>query len=214
MTTMSGTLPLRPRSDDGRATSGAGDDLSAEGSDSAAAHALAAETGVRVFESVFDQCSTAFYRFFLVRTRDRHHADDLMQQLWMQARPRGVSIAAGEIEFWLRSVARNLLATFWRKRLRRGQAPPADPQIAAALAQRLSREQLPAAELERREYRELLLLAITELSASEQELILASYYEGLSHAALAARLGVSERAIEGRLYRARQTLREKLQNLE
>jgi RNA polymerase sigma-70 factor (ECF subfamily) len=173
-----------------------------------------AETGIAAFESVFDECSTAFYRFFAVRTRDRHHADDLMQQLWMQARPRGVSITAGEIEFWLRSVARNLLATFWRKRLRRGVAQAADSQVASELARRLATEELPTAELERREYRELLLLAITELSAAEQELILGCYYEGLSHAALAARLGVSERAIEGRLYRARQTLREKLQSLE
>lgn len=214
MTTMSGTLPLRPRSDAGREASRSDGEPLSDAADASASRAHADERGLDVFESVFDQCSAAFYRFFAVRTGDRHHADDLMQQLWMQARPRGAAIAAGEIEFWLRSVARNLLATFWRKQLRRGQAPAADPKTAAELARRFSAEQLPAAELERREYRDLLMLAITELSAAEQELILGCYYEGLSHAALAARLGVSERAIEGRLYRARQTLREKLKDLE
>ena len=51
------------------------------------------------------------------------------------------------------------------------------------------------------------MLAITALDADAQEIVIARYVDDASHAQLAARFGVSERAIEGRLYRARQALR-------
>ena len=55
---------------------------------------------------------------------------------------------------------------------------------------------------------------MTDLSSAEQELIVAHYFQEESQANLAARLGISVRAVEGRLYRARRALREKLRNLE
>ena len=45
------------------------------------------------------------------------------------------------------------------------------------------------------------MLAITELPAAEQELIVGCYFDDVPHAELAARVGISERAVEGRLYR-------------
>ena len=59
-----------------------------------------------------------------------------------------------------------------------------------------------------------LLLAITELTSEEQELIVGHYFHGRSHDELAAECGLSPRAIEGRLYRARRALREKLWHLD
>jgi len=166
-------------------------------------------------ERGFDACSTALYRFFVVRTGDSHLADDLMQQLWLHMKRGAAGVPPDRIEFWLRAVARNLLRTHWRVRARRpGQAAIADPRLAAELAERLASAEIPPTELETREVREQLLLAITELTADEQDLIVGCYFEGLPHARLAERLGVSERAIEGRLYRARQALRMRLSTLE
>lgn len=174
----------------------------------AATHEVRLERG-------FDACSTALYRYFIVRTGDSHLADDLMQQLWLQMKRGAGRVPVDRIEYWLRAVARNLLRTHWRVRARRpAEAAIADPRLAAELAERMAREQIPPQQLERREVREQLLLAITELSTDEQWLIVGSYFEALSHAQLAERLGISERAVEGRLYRARLALRERLAGLD
>lgn len=167
------------------------------------------------FERRFDLCSSALYRYFAVRTGDAHLADDLMQQLWLHAQRRAAEIPPAEVEFWLRSVARNLVNTHWRSVGRRPtHVPMPDANLAAELAERLVTHDLPADQLERREIRDQLLLAITELDAADQELIVGHYFQNESHAALAARMAISPRAIEGRLYRARQALYSRLQSLE
>jgi len=173
-----------------------------------------AETRARV-EVVFDRCSAALYRYFAVRVGgDAHLADDLMQQLWLNATRTERPVPEDQMEFWLRGIAANLIRAHWRRQKRRpAMIPLADPHLAAELADRLVTEELPPEILERKEARDQLLLAITELPSREQELIVGHYFDGASFAELARRTGSSERAIEGRLYRARQALREKLRHL-
>jgi RNA polymerase sigma-70 factor (ECF subfamily) len=164
--------------------------------------------------AAFDRCSRSIYRYIAVRVGDAHLADDLMQQLWLQAHTGGASIPDHELEFWLRGIARNLVRTHWRRRSRRpANLPLADSGLAAELAGRLGTEELPPETLERKEVRDQLLLAITELDSADQELIVEHYFHSRSHIELATERGLSPRGIEGRLYRARQVLREKLRNL-
>jgi RNA polymerase sigma factor (sigma-70 family) len=164
-------------------------------------------------DAAFDRCSRALYRYVVVRVGDAHLADDLMQQLWLQARNSRADVPKNELEFWLRSIARNLVRTHWRTQARRpASVPLPDPELAADLADRLVSEELPPELLERKEVQDQMLLAITELTADEQELIVEHYFHDRSHAQLADRLGLSPRAIEGRLYRARQALRERLRH--
>jgi RNA polymerase sigma-70 factor (ECF subfamily) len=96
----------------------------------------------------------------------------------------------------------------------RPHVPIADPAIAAELAARLGDEELPEDLLAPREIHDQLLLALTALRGDVQDLIIDHYFRGLSHEALAGRLGVGVRAVEGRLYRARQMLRERLARLD
>ena len=166
---------------------------------------------------VFDRCGAAFYRYFAVRTGgDVHLADDLMQQLWLHAsRAATPTDSENELEHWLFAIARNLIRAQWRTvRRRPDHVPIADPRLATELAGRLTHEELPADLLERREVRDQLLLAITELPTREQALIISHYFDDRSHAELAAETGLTVRAIEGRLYRARRALQEKLEHLE
>lgn len=167
---------------------------------------------VEVLQQAFDRCAASIYRFFMIRTgNDGHLAEDLMQQLWVAMASNALRVPGDEMEFWLRGVARNLLNTHWRKKARRpADTPGANPELGRELADRIGVEKLPAAVLEKREVRQALLLAITELPASDQELIIAHYFEGVPQTLLAERAGVSARAIEGRLYRARQALRDQL----
>ncbi len=164
----------------------------------------------------FDRCSRAICRYFSVRTGgDEHLVDDLMQQLWLQARRKADSVRQANAEAWLWRVAQNLLRAHWRNRAQRPQeAPLADPRLAAELARRFDNEELPAEVLARKEVRDQLLLALTALPSAEQELLLGHYFHELSHAKLAEAHGISERAVEGRLYRARKLLRQKLKHLE
>jgi RNA polymerase sigma-70 factor (ECF subfamily) len=162
----------------------------------------------------FDRCSRSIYRYIVVRVGDAHLADDLMQQLWLQARTAAAAVPDHEIEFWLWGVARNLVRTHWRQQARRPRIlPQADPRLAGELAERIASEELPPEAVDGREVRDQLLLAITELGGADQELIVEHYFHDRSHAELAADYGLSVRGVEGRLYRARQALREKLRNL-
>lgn len=175
-------------------------------------------------EAVYDRCAEALHRFFLVRTgRDNHLSQDLMQQLWVAALKTGRAVPEGELEFWLRAVARRLLATHWRRASVRGRSISLDatnaPVIAGDtrardLSQRLTTTHLTPDLVADNEVRQRLLLAITDLSPDDQTLIFAHYFEGAPQTTIAQRLNVSPRAIEGRLYRARQALRRRLSQLE
>ncbi len=113
-----------------------------------------------------------------------------------------------ELDTWLRGVARNLIATHWRTTGRAGAR--ANPALAAELAELLVQPAPALDQLTRDEARDQLLLALTELASDQQDLLIDHYFGGRPLATLAGRLGVSERAVEGRLYRARQGLREML----
>jgi RNA polymerase sigma-70 factor (ECF subfamily) len=166
-------------------------------------------------QAEFARLSPSLRRFFMVRTgRDGHLADDLLQQLFLAAGTNARKVPAAELEFWLRGVARNLVTTHWRRLgSRPTHVPAADPALAGELADRLGRERLPGDVLARREVQDQLLLALTDLPADEQDLIVAHYFRGEMQTDIAARLNVSPRAIEGRLYRARQGLRDRLRHL-
>ncbi len=167
-------------------------------------------------DEVFDRCAPGLYRYFAVRAGgDRHRADDLMQQLWLAARTAETRPPPDEIEFWLRAIARNLVHAWWRRVNREAlRLPRANAALAADLAEKLISGDLPDTALERRETQEQLLLALSDLPCEHQELLVQHYFHDLSHAELAARRRLSPRAIEGRLYRARAALREKLHRLE
>lgn len=166
------------------------------------------------FERAFDASAPVLYRFFAIRTGDTHVADDLMQQLWLAASTNGRVVPETELEFWLRGVARNLLATHWRSAKRATAGLKADPELARTIAERLESGALPQDVLTRREALDQLMLALTELSVEEHDLIAMRYFQRADLATMAARFGSSERAMEGRLYRARQALRERLKRME
>ncbi|MBN1943787.1 MAG: sigma-70 family RNA polymerase sigma factor [Phycisphaerae bacterium] len=157
------------------------------------------------------------WRFLLVRVGgDENLAEELMQELCLQASRTGAGVDRTEhIDAWLFGVARNVLRRHWRTITRRRRnLPEARLDVGTELADMLDGEPLPNDYIERREVRQQVLLALTALPTDDQNLILQHYFDGQSQADIAAALDVSVRAIEGRLYRARQTLRERLRHLE
>lgn len=165
--------------------------------------------------ALFLQLAPSVHRYVAVRVRsDLSAADDIMQQLWLEVRGAELS-QISDPEPWLRGVARNLVRRYWRSRGREATPRPmTDPKVAAEVAGLLDRQQIPPELLERSDVREQVLLALTLLSAVDQELVIRAHFRAQSQTAIAAELGLTPRAVEGRLYRARSALRELLAHMD
>lgn len=164
---------------------------------------------------VFAETWQALYRYIAVRVGgDEALADDCMQQTCLEAaRSKRVPVR-NEVEAWMRGIARNVIRHHWRHaKLDARTTPVGDGTMARLIAETIDRGPLPPEWLLRKETRDQLLLAITELMTPEQDIICRFYFAGESYKELAEAFGVSVRSVEGRLYRARAELRRKLAHL-
>jgi len=130
---------------------------------------------------------------------DRALAEDVTQECWLRAVERWRRAGPpGEPLAWLTTVAANLLRTHFARRrpasverealdLAREDFEPAGPDAAALLQWGLAR-----------------------LRAGPSRLVAARHLDGLRTADIAREQGLSERAVEGRLRRARASLRRHL----
>ena len=111
--------------------------------------------------------------------------------------------ARGSLSVWLTALARNTALNHWKARQRRMAHQ-------AELDAEPSHDTTPESEVLRRERAEQLRAALLRLTDGERHLFYRKYYYLQSTAQIAAELGMTERAAEGRLYRLRQKLRKEL----
>ena len=142
---------------------------------------------------------TALYGHVSRRVGGRRDlAEDVTQETWLRAinawRRKG---PPRDPLAWLTTVASNLLRNHFRRRR---------PEPLAGLLD----FEGPGQEIEGPEQAALVQWALSRLRESQARLVEAYHHDGLSVAAIATRFGLSERAVEGRLRRARSTLRELL----
>jgi RNA polymerase sigma-70 factor (ECF subfamily) len=125
-------------------------------------------------------------------------AEDLVQETWLRAleawRKQGLPADPGA---WLRTAAFNLTRNHFRR--------AAPTQLDENHAGRVE----PGAEAAR-ERSALVQRALASLDALQAELLVARHFDGVDLAQLARAHRTSERAIEGRLHRARHALAEVL----
>ena len=114
---------------------------------------------------------------------------------------------AGKWTGWLTVVARNVALN--RARGQR-QHVPLDESHMQIPSKELTPEEIVIQKEEQLERRTALLDALKELSAKDENLFYRKYYYLQSTAQIAAEMGLSERAVEGRLYRIKKRLRKKL----
>ena len=133
---------------------------------------------------------------------DRTLAEDVTQETWLRAVREWRRTGPPEKPLaWLITVAHNLLASYYRRR----RPEQLDADTAAALR---AVENNGAAGI-----RAVVDDALTRLPAGQADLIEAFHLEERKVAQIAAGHGISERAVEGRLRRARQRLRRELASL-
>jgi RNA polymerase sigma factor (sigma-70 family) len=140
-------------------------------------------------------------------TGDAQAAEDLVQQTLLEAWQHATRIQTPDLrEPWLLGVARNICLRWLRSHARETarQVPLAagEDQGDALVA-----GGDPLAEIERSDLAALLGEALALLPPATRAVLVGRYLEDQSQAALAARLGVSEGAVEARLQRGKLALR-------
>jgi RNA polymerase sigma-70 factor (ECF subfamily) len=150
--------------------------------------------------AIYAETVEPLYRYVSRRAGgERQLAEDVVQETWLRAldrHPDARGLAAPLA--WLRTVARNLLASHFRRR-RPVSVPPA--VLERILAGGEPRGEDEAALVHR---------GIARLRRSHALVIEAFHLDGRDVRSIATGLGISERAVEGRLRRAREALRARL----
>lgn len=118
----------------------------------------------------------------------------------------------GKFSTWLFEIAANLCRNYMRWRQRRGESviEPWDNEDAELAEYLQTPEDSPDQAMMRSESVLSLRRAIAELPHDLKTVILLYEYESLSYAEISSVAGCSAKAVEMRLYRARQLLRDKL----
>ncbi len=131
---------------------------------------------------------------------DRALAEDITQETWLRAVAHWRRQGLPDVPLaWLKTVAKNLLLNTYR----RARPVPLDslpPHLEPSFIDNGFEIDSPATAA-------LVNWGLARLGRDQAELITRFHLEGASTAEIAADKGLSERAVEGRLYRARQKLR-------
>lgn len=132
-------------------------------------------------------------------------AHEVFVTAWLaRARFRGAFDDRGAIGAWLRGIAQNLLRAAQRERRRSARLedePPAPPHLEPSA---LASEAATVARVRD---------AVRSLPPHEREVIWMFYFDDAATREVAAVLGITEKAVENRLRRGRETLRRRLANL-
>ena len=147
--------------------------------------------------AIYRETVRPLYGYMARRTGgDRALTEDIVQETYLRAlddwNPKALPDAPLA---WLKRVARNIFIDHLRQRKRiapagSGGGPENEPGTAG--------DEMESLEL---------FLAMTSLGRKKAEVLEAFYYDGLSVGEIAAKKGLSEKAVEGRLRRARQALK-------
>ncbi len=152
---------------------------------------------------IYRQTVQELYRFVSRRSGgSRELAEDITQETYLRAVRKWHNGKRPDVPLaWLQTVARRLLLNHYRRKT---------PElIEAAQIDALFDDGPP----EGLDAAALVYWGLARLGRRRGELLEAFYLEGKTTASIALEIGISERAVEGRLRRARQALRTRLERV-
>jgi RNA polymerase sigma-70 factor (ECF subfamily) len=156
-------------------------------------------------ERIYDDTIADLYGYASRRCGgQRELAEDVTQETWVRALRHWRQHGAPENPLgWLTAVARNLIVSHFRRResVSIDSVSPAEV-LAAVDANTVS---------DSAEVASLVSQALTRIPQAEAQLLETFHYDRLKMSQLAEAYGISERAVEGRLRRARERLRHELE---
>jgi RNA polymerase sigma-70 factor (ECF subfamily) len=170
-----------------------------------------AQTNSDTWRQMLGRGIPQIYRMFMRRWPNPSLAEELVQKTVFDAvRARqSHDPARGSFENWLMAIARNNMALEMRRRAAR---PSMDGDIAGYL-EVIDSEPLPDEVLEKKETALIVRRAMDELESKERDVLRAKYIEDLSARAIAQKMQMTQKAVHSLLYRARNSLRNKLKNM-
>jgi len=132
--------------------------------------------------------------------RDRHRAEDLVQETLLRAwrHIERIDVSRDTTRSYLLTIARNVVSNAWRAEQRRPKLV-SDPDAVAAVAETDNVDQLVQGWLIR--------AALDRLSVEHREVVQSVYYDGRTVADTARRLSVPEGTVKSRAYYAVRALR-------
>jgi RNA polymerase sigma-70 factor (ECF subfamily) len=162
------------------------------------------ETAEPALIAVYRETVRPLHRFVAVRCGgSRELVEDVLQEVYLRAievwhagKPPRDPMA------WLKTLARNLLINYYRKH----RPQPVDPSLLGEVTDPDRQAATPRAVA-------LIQWGLARLPERHARLVEAFHLEGRSVREIATALGLSERAVEGRLRRARKALRKRLEPL-
>jgi RNA polymerase sigma-70 factor, ECF subfamily len=162
-------------------------------------------------ESAFDELMGRYKRpvvsFIFRMLGNADDADDVAQEVFVRVYQK-LDTYRPETRFstWLFAMARNAAIDRlrWRKR-HPTESMEAESSLPAVTG--------TAEEVESREIGTLIAAAVAELPEDQRTALILAEYQGMSHAEIAAVMRCSEKSVESRVYRAKQTLRRGLRPL-
>ena len=156
-------------------------------------------------ERIYDDTIVELYGYVSRRCGGRRElAEDITQETWFRAlrgwRERGVP---DNPLAWLTTVARNLVTSYFRRHQSTALDDVSPDAILAAVEANAATESAEVASL--------VTQALDRIPQAEAKLLETFHYDRMKMSQLAALYGISERAVEGRLRRARERLRRELE---
>ena len=187
-----------------------------EGPDELLARVARGDAGA--LRSFYDLTVDGVYAFVFYRVgKDAALAEDVVQETFLIALERTHEFvpSRGSLRSWVCQLSRNVVRAQLRHRNRTQELDMwdrVDRALVDALA-RMEREALVDDVLAREETRDLVHLAMHNISDGHRQVLQRKYLEGKSLSELSRELGLSEDAVKSLLARARRAFREAFQTL-
>lgn len=164
------------------------------------------------FEELTNEHKDAVYRQMLRVCGNQADAEDVLMEALLKAyRSLGKLREATAFRAWLSQIARRLC---WQLREREALAPLLQLSAMESAGTELpSEDEPPDVEVARREMKAMLWQAIGKLPEEAREIYILRDIEEMSGEDVARKLGISLAAMKSRLHRARQAVRERLDEI-
>jgi RNA polymerase sigma factor (sigma-70 family) len=167
----------------------------------------------KIWEQTYETYATRLYGFILhLVRRDQRLAEDLHQETWLAAIDgiAGFDPSRGEFTGWLFSIARNAVATHWRRQAVRRIADRPLADTAGEIVE-CERGEFPLEILQQIERADVVRAALLEMADEERTALIHKYVELLPVASIAKQINRTPKATESLLTRSRAKLRALLQ---
>ena len=170
--------------------------------DGALAARLVAEDRGAIAE-LYDRHGVAVFAFLLKTLRDRPAAEDVQQQVFLEAWQRAPAYdpARGGLLTWLMMIARSRAIDHLRRRV---------PEPAGALAELAGPGEESVDEVERLVERYRVASLLSQLHPEEARILRMRFYDDLSQTEIAARTGIPLGTVKMRMARALERMRDQI----